>query len=207
MNCRRFLTERSVRASGPVRSLCQPLVSRSPLKCSSSGGLRLGRSLMHGVAPQMCGQVASPLLGCLDMSVQRQFKTSVCQMKTKYSLASSARASSVGGTSRPSALAVLRLIISSNFVFHAGLAKLPGLLGVALQSGVRWRRAAESAFRTPSASRSVVYTGVPGCCRQESSNPPTSTASKPSSSTSCRTTALVFASSPATGKAIRPGDP
>jgi hypothetical protein len=37
----------------------------------------------------MCGQVASPLLGCLDMSVQRQFKTSVCQMKTKYSLASS----------------------------------------------------------------------------------------------------------------------
>src|SRR5262249_43505249 len=63
--------------------------------------------------------------------------------------------------------------------FHAGLAKLPGLLGVAVQSGVRWRRAAESAFRTPSASRSVVYTGVPGCCRQESSNPPASTASKP----------------------------
>src|SRR5262249_18279634 len=74
-------------------------------------------------------------------------------------------------------------------------------------SGVRWRRAAESGFRTPSASRSVVYTGVPGCCRQASSNPPASTASKPSSSTSCRTTALAFASSPATGKAIRPGDP
>src|SRR5262249_45474713 len=81
--------------------------------------------------------------------------------------------------------------------FHAGLAKLPGLLGVAVQSGVRWRRAAESAFRTPSASRSVVYTGVPGCCRQESFNPPASTASKPSSSTSYRTTALAFASSPA----------
>ena len=56
--------------------------------------------------------------------------------------------------------------------FHAGLEKLPGLLGVAVQSDVRWRRAAESAFRTPSASRSVVYTGVPGCCRQEASNPP-----------------------------------
>jgi hypothetical protein len=56
--------------------------------------------------------------------------------------------------------------------FHAGSAKLPGLSGVAVQSGVRWRRAAESAFRTPSASRSVVYTGVPGCCRQEASNPP-----------------------------------
>src|SRR5215470_17154291 len=76
---------------------------------------------------------------------------------------------------------------------HAGSAKLPGLSGVAVQAGVRWRRAAESAFRTPSASRSVVYTGVPGCCRQESSNPPASTASKPSSSTSCRTTALAFA--------------
>src|SRR6516164_8664598 len=75
-------------------------------------------------------------------------------------------------------------------LLYAGLAKLPGLLGVEVQSGVRWRRAAESAFRTPSASRSVVYTGVPGCCRQESSNPPASTASKPSSSTSCRTTAL-----------------
>jgi hypothetical protein len=33
-----------------------------------------------------------------------------------YSITSSARASSVGGTSRPSALAVLRLITSSNFV-------------------------------------------------------------------------------------------
>src|SRR5215472_5904039 len=42
-------------------------MSRSVLKCSSSGGfgltLGLGRSLMHGVAPQMCGRVASPLLG------------------------------------------------------------------------------------------------------------------------------------------------
>src|SRR5215470_20004325 len=46
--------------------------------------------------------------------------------------------------------------------FHAGLAKLPGLLGVAVQSGVRWRRAAESAFRTPSASRSVVYNWCSG---------------------------------------------
>ena len=33
-----------------------------------------------------------------------------------YSITSSARASSVGGTSRPSAFAVLRLITSSNFV-------------------------------------------------------------------------------------------
>jgi integrase-like protein len=36
--------------------------------------------------------------------------------KHRYSITSSARASSIGGTSRPSALAVLRLMTSSNFV-------------------------------------------------------------------------------------------
>src|SRR5262249_62007256 len=35
-----------------------------------------------------------------------------------HSITSSARASSVGGTSRPSALAVLRLMINSNLVDH-----------------------------------------------------------------------------------------
>ena len=38
------------------------------------------------------------------------------QQTDRYSITSSARASSVGGTSRPSALAVLRLITSSNLV-------------------------------------------------------------------------------------------
>jgi hypothetical protein len=36
----------------------------------------------------------------------------------RYSITSSARASSVGGTSRPSALAVLRLMTNSNFGRH-----------------------------------------------------------------------------------------
>ena len=36
------------------------------------------------------------------------------QQRASYSITSSARARSVGGTSRPSALAVLRLITSSN---------------------------------------------------------------------------------------------
>jgi hypothetical protein len=36
--------------------------------------------------------------------------------RANYSITSSARASSVGGTVRPSAFAVLRLMISSNFV-------------------------------------------------------------------------------------------
>jgi hypothetical protein len=38
------------------------------------------------------------------------------ELATPHSITSSARASSVGGTSRPSAFAVLRLIKSSNFV-------------------------------------------------------------------------------------------
>src|SRR5262249_16787633 len=38
------------------------------------------------------------------------------EIATSHSITSSARASSVGGTSRPSALAVLRLIASSNLV-------------------------------------------------------------------------------------------
>ena len=97
MNRRRFLTATgSVRAPGPVRSPLPAIGQSMPLKMVIKRRvgltLGLGRSLMHGVDPQMCGQVASPLLGCLDMSVQRQFQTSVCQMKTKYSLASSVRA-------------------------------------------------------------------------------------------------------------------
>src|SRR5262245_18918763 len=38
------------------------------------------------------------------------------EFRVAHSIASSARASSVGGTSRPSVLAALRLITSSNFV-------------------------------------------------------------------------------------------
>jgi hypothetical protein len=46
----------------------------------------------------------------------RQQPTYAAQQIRAYSITSSARASSVGGMSRPSALAVLRLIISSNLV-------------------------------------------------------------------------------------------
>src|SRR6266516_492220 len=51
-------------------------------------------------------------------SSKYQFGTSMPQggHPPHHSITSSARASSVGGTSRPSALAVLRLITSSNFV-------------------------------------------------------------------------------------------
>ena len=42
--------------------------------------------------------------------------SSVMNSRRSHSITSSARASSVGGTSRPSALAVLRLMTSSNLV-------------------------------------------------------------------------------------------
>src|SRR2546423_1839843 len=90
---------------------------------------------------------------------------------------------------------------------YRGSVKLPGLLGVARHCAVRSGLACDRARRTPSASRSVVYTGVPGCWRQDSSRVPASTGSNPSSSISCMTTALAASSSPATGRAIRPGAP
>jgi hypothetical protein len=46
--------------------------------------------------------------------VRCQNRTRAPQQKPDYSITSSARASSIGGTSRPSALAALRLITSSN---------------------------------------------------------------------------------------------
>ena len=83
-----------------------------------------------------CGTAAAPLpaISCLgafrppaarargEVRHCRQPKTctkadmSRCSKEHTYSITSSARASSVGGTSRPSALAVLRLMTSSNLV-------------------------------------------------------------------------------------------
>jgi len=53
---------------------------------------------------------------CLDMSALCQKRTHAVQQKALYSSTSSASASSFAGTSRPSVLAVLRLMMSSSFV-------------------------------------------------------------------------------------------
>src|SRR5947209_14500373 len=73
------------------------------------------------IAPQATGQGrgACPLL--LQFLTSRSAAAERRDVPTgdigeSYSITSSARASSVGGTSRPSALAVLRLMTSSNFV-------------------------------------------------------------------------------------------
>src|SRR5258705_1562617 len=54
--------------------------------------------------------------GCSGMSEKCQQETHALQHKASYSITSSARTSKDGGTVRPSALAVLRLITSSYLV-------------------------------------------------------------------------------------------
>src|SRR5262245_486489 len=49
-----------------------------------------------------------------------------CSKQAGYSITSSARASSIGGTSKPSALAVLRLVSNSSFV-DCSIGNSPGL--------------------------------------------------------------------------------
>src|SRR3954453_8988304 len=51
-----------------------------------------------------------------QLSQWRQLETYALQQIASYSITSSARATSVGGTSRPRALAVFILMASSNFV-------------------------------------------------------------------------------------------
>src|SRR5262249_23509057 len=72
--------------------------------------------------------ILSPFAGCLLIPLQRpnsrhpqtaaqgQFQTRAPHQRKAYSMTSSARARSEGGTVRPSALAVFRLINNSNFV-------------------------------------------------------------------------------------------
>ena len=79
---------------------------------------------------------------------------------------------------------------------------------------MRSRRRAEralsaraSASISSSLVRSVVYAGVPGCCRHESARTPASSASNPVCSTSLIPIARCAASSAATGSANRPGVP
>jgi hypothetical protein len=91
----------------------------------------LRRPLSRGSSP--CGRPPEPLVGyqinrqlsgwnlpplmIRAFGAHCQFRTHAPQQATGcYSITSSARTSSVGGTSSPSALAVLRLITSSNLV-------------------------------------------------------------------------------------------
>jgi hypothetical protein len=62
--------------------------------------------------PQLLRMCASDLGRELQSGATRQFN----ELAPPHSITSSARASSAGGTSRPSALALLRLTINSNFV-------------------------------------------------------------------------------------------
>ena len=122
---------------------CAPLVRTDALTVTWQKADRYKRSAptssSHTPWPNphsACGTAAAPLpaISCLgafrppaarargEVRHCRQPKTctkpavSRCSKQARYSITSSARASRVGGTSRPSAFAVLRLMIRSNLV-------------------------------------------------------------------------------------------
>jgi len=98
------------------------------------------------------------------------------------------------------------IVITSSWV--SGAALLRNKLSNEFRfSGARALMADASEKRSCSTVSSVQYAGVPGCCRHESVRPPASTASKPASSTNSKATRLKHSSSPATGRAVRPGVP
>src|SRR5262249_41272045 len=72
------------------------------------------REAYNGCCP--CGHRDSPV--CLRVYIDETMSAAEqrYELATVHSITSSARESSVGGTSRPRALAALRLITSSNFV-------------------------------------------------------------------------------------------
>ena len=80
-----------------------PLPAISCLGAFRPPAARARGEVRHCRQPKTCTQAA--VSRCSNMAC-----------RTTYSITSSARASSVGGTSRPSALAVLRLMTSSNLV-------------------------------------------------------------------------------------------
>jgi len=84
----------------------QPKSSWSPGVVTHSRAFVRQRSLMSALPPES-GRVPDTG-GRLESAISRH--------SVIHSITSSARASSVGGTLRPSALAVFRLITSSNFV-------------------------------------------------------------------------------------------
>jgi hypothetical protein len=105
------------------------------LRHAVSGRRELGHASGDGVPSNQpfrsVSERASRWLPFLANSSKHQFGTSMPQggHPPHHSITSSARASSVGGTSRPSALAVCRLMTNSNFVDwitgrSAGLAPL-----------------------------------------------------------------------------------
>src|SRR5262245_41308582 len=88
------------------------------------------RDRLHDCLLRIRSPSATLALTCRSRSrPQHQKATYAPQQKRPYSITSSARVSRLGGTVRPSVLAVLRLITSSNFVCRmtggsAGLAPL-----------------------------------------------------------------------------------
>ena len=91
-----------------IAGLLQALAKRAHAGPRTSSADAASRNPITGIAG-CCARAASGHAAAAPPS-------SVMNSRRSHSITSSARASSVGGTSRPSALAVLRLMTSSNLV-------------------------------------------------------------------------------------------
>jgi hypothetical protein len=118
-------------SGAPIESCRSPLTSDNPAS----------RNQFHRPPNEVCSvSKADPPTDVADWSVHDLERTSTCLSNLRcnnrlspYSITSSARASSVAGTSRPSAFAAVKLITSSNFVGNS-IGKSPGLAPLSILS-------------------------------------------------------------------------
>jgi len=121
--------------SGPSRRSRLSYLEALPSPCGTPSGGRRASERAHGSKNSRRGCPSGPSAATLMSTPTRRICSPACCARVAsghaaaappsdegaplhlraHSITSSARASSVGGTSRPSALAVLRLITNSNF--------------------------------------------------------------------------------------------
>ena len=120
-------------------------ISQALFECLRIRFALLGCTRNHSAdSPDLAGLLSS------GMARQRQSNTAHCanNIATPHSMTSSARPSTVGGIVRPSALAVLRLISSSNFV-GCSTGRSPGWAPLRILSTYPAARRTKSAILVP----------------------------------------------------------
>ena len=114
--CRPCRAIMSIMELAMAKILILPEAARGPFRVNRC------RLVAHRRSPHVrCSPFATEMLHCRDLSNRANLGLTHAQQQrcggcTPYSITSSARASSFGGTFRPSALAVLRLMTSSYLV-------------------------------------------------------------------------------------------
>ena len=89
--------------------MCADIHDGQGLNAPSKGRIQMSKTNHLQIVTSGLHRTAGPYICAIS-------DQSAAQQKATYSITSSARASSVGGTSRPSAFAVLRLMTSSYLV-------------------------------------------------------------------------------------------